>query len=168
MSDKNILVQAAPIVNYTIVEVPVTANGLGQVPIPDQPMLKSFAGHIVVIKSIELITAKVLTNAPLSGNTTAARAEIIKASLVLYSDGWEKLQYFPLARLIAARDSDSLAATTIPFSPNTPAFENLRSVDWTKSYVKYSNTLVSAAATYSFVFGVQYVVLGSGDVERRP
>lgn len=153
------LIQEQPVTNYTLVEVPVTSNGLTQINIPDQPMLKSYSDHRVIVKTIELIPDKVLSKAVLSGNTNAPRSELLKASLVLYCDGWEREQNVPLLRLNAFNDSDSAAATTIPFVSKFTAFENLKSVDWTKSRIQFSNGQSSAGSTYSFVFGVQYVVI---------
>lgn len=132
---ETILVQNQPVVNYTIVEVQVTANGLGQVSITDQPMLKSYQGHRVVIKAIETIPPKALAKAPVSGLAAAPLAEMQKASLVLYCDGWEKEQYVPILRLNAFHDGDSTAATTVPFVNDFQAFSNLNNVDWTKSRV---------------------------------
>jgi len=166
--DKIILAQNQPIVNYTVVEIPVTANGLSQIAIADQPMLKSYSGHKVVIKAIELITAKALTNAPVSGLALAARAELIKASLVLYCQGWEQEQYVPLLRLNGFQDADATTATTIPYVKDFQAFSNLNNVDWTKSRVQYSNGTVSASSSYAFLLGVQYLVFDNDGNEIRP
>lgn len=153
-----LLVKESPINNWTTVEVPVTANGLTKVAIPDQPLLKSYANRKVIVKGLRYISVKVLTNAPVSGNALAPLAEARKASLVLYCDGWEKEQYIPLYMLNPTVDADSTAATTTPYSSNPVDFMDLSNVDWTKSYIQYSNGTSSANSTYSFLIGVNYTI----------
>jgi len=46
---RNVFLPSLPVANWEIVEVPVTANGLTRVAIPDQPMLKSWAGKTVIL-----------------------------------------------------------------------------------------------------------------------
>jgi hypothetical protein len=168
VAQERVLIQAQPINNYTTVEVPVTANGLSRIAIPDQLMLKSYPGHQVVIKAIELISVKVLTRAMLNAMANAPLAEVVKAALVLYCEGWEKVQYLPLARLNPVHDSDATAATTFPFIEQAQTFENLKSVDWTKSYVQYGNGAVSANSSYAFVLGIQYMILNEQGSEIKP
>jgi hypothetical protein len=163
-----LLIKEQPVNNWTMVEVPVTANGLTKVAIPDQPMLKSYSDHHVVIRSIRNISAKVLTNAPLSGNAVAARAEQIKATLVLYCSGWEKEQYIPLLMLNPVADADATTATTIPYMFQALEFEDLKDVDWTKSYVQFSNGTVSASSPYSFLFGINYLILDNNSRSIKP
>jgi len=115
-----------------------------------------------------VVTPKVLTNAPVSGLALAARAELIKASLVLYCQGWEQEQYVPLLRLNGFQDSDATTATTIPYVKDFQAFANLNNVDWTKSRVQYSNGTVSASSSYAFLLGVQYLVFDNNGNEIRP
>lgn len=166
--DNIILVQEQPINQWELVEVPVIVNGVGRVAIPDQPMLKSWDEHMVVIKAIEIITAKTLSHAPIGGQVAATRAELIKCSLVLYSDGWEMEHFLPLQRLICVHDADATTATTNPFMNNPTRFEDLKKVDWTKSYVQYSNGQVSANVPYAFLFGVQYLVFDSTGKRIKP
>lgn len=166
--NNTILVKEQPIDNFTIVEIPVTANGLTKVAIPDQPMLKSYSGHKVRVKGIRTITAKVLSNSVVNGNTVAARAELLKASLVLYCEGWEKEQYVPLLMLNPIADADATTATTIPYAFNPMEFADLSDVDWTKSYIQYSNGTSSANSTYSFVLAVNYLVYDNTGKVIRP
>jgi len=155
---EKVYIQQEPVDNWTLVEIPIPAQAVNRQAVPDQLMLKSYPDHFVTVKSIEVITAKQLTNAVLNNGANAARAEIIKATLVLYCDGWEKVQYIPLSRLIATYDADAATATTIPFMQNPTTFENLRNVDWTKSYIQYANGLNSSGAAYVFILGVKYVI----------
>ena len=168
MAQEKVLIQSQPINNYTTVEIPVTANGLTRIAIPDQLMLKSYPGHTVVIKAIELISVKVLTRALLNAMANAPLAEVIKAALVLYCEGWEKVQYLPLARLNPVHDADSTAATTFPFIEQAQTFENLKALDWTKSYVQFGNGAVSANSSYAFMLGIQYIILNDSGSEIKP
>jgi len=163
---EKILAQSQPISNWTLVEVPI-ASGATRVAIQDQPMLRNDADKRVVIKAIELFSNKVLTHGVLQSGTAITRADIIKATLVLYSQQWEKVQYIPLARLISMHDSDATTATTIPFNNDPVTFENLGDVDWTKSYVQFANGQSASAASVA-IFGVQYQVYDSMGRERKP
>jgi len=165
---RNAIVKSEPFTCFQLIEVPVTANSLSKVMCPDVPELRSLAGRRVVIKSIELITAKVLSKGPTNGYTTAALSELLKCSLVLYAEGWQKLNGIPLLRLNPMRDSDSTAATTIPFAPATPHFDSLGPVEWSKSYVQYSSGQSSSGANYTFIFGVNYVVLDDSSNPIKP
>jgi len=168
MAQERVLIQSQPVNNYTTVEIPVTSNGLTRIAIPDQLMLKSYPGHQVVIKAIELLTVKIITRAMINAMANAPLAEVVKAALVLYCEGWEKVQYIPLARLNPAYDSDGTAATTFPFMQSVQTFENLRSVDWTKSYIQYGNGAVSANSPYAFILGTQYMILNEQGAEIKP
>lgn len=160
------LVQAQPIVNWTIVEIPV-AVGDRRVAIQDQPMLRTYPGHRVVIKGIECITAKVLTNAVLNSGANITRADLIKSTLVLYSQQWEKVQYMPLARLVSVFDTDSAVGTTIPFVANPVTFEDLTEVDWTKSYIQLANG-TSIATAGVIILGIQYLTFNDSGDKIKP
>lgn len=160
------LVQSQPIVNWTIVET-VIANASTRVPFQDQPMLRNTDGKKVFIKSIECISAKMLTNGVLNSGTTTTRDDLRKMVLVVYSQQWERVQYIPLTRLIAQHDSDATTATTIQFMNDPTMFENLTDVDWTKSYVQFANG-TSASAASVLILGIQYVVYDSNGNVTRP
>lgn len=162
----NTLVQAQPIVNWTLVEIPI-AVGNQRIAIQDQPMLRTYPGHKVVVKGIECITAKVLTNAVLNVGANITRADLIKCVLVLYSQQWEKVQYIPLARLVSVFDTDSAVATTIPFVANPVTFEDLTEVDWTKSYIQTANG-TSIATAGVIILGVQYLTLNDSGQQIKP
>lgn len=146
-----ILVSEEPRDASQLVEIPVTANGLTRIPIPDQQQLRSLVNRTVIIKGIRLIIPAVLTNAPLTGGVTAPMTEIVKMSLVLYSMGWERGQLIPLLVL-----NDIGDGATIPFRFHPTKFNNWRNVDWTKSYLQFSNGLVSAGSPYTVLFDVEY------------
>lgn len=163
---EKMLIQSQPIRNWTLIETAI-AVGNNRIAIQDQPMLKSYAGHRVVIKSLELITAKALTNGVNVNGATITRADIIKMVLVLYCEGWEQVQYIPLSRLIAIQDADSAVGTTIPFMKDATFFENLKDVDWTKSYfLTAAGTTIATAGV--IILGVQYSVFNDNGQEIRP
>jgi len=163
---EKMLIQSQPIKNWTLVET-VIAVGNTRIPIQDQPMLKSYAGHKVVIKGIELITAKGLTHGVLNSAANITRADLIKTVLVLYCNGWEQVQYLPLSRLIGLHDADATTATTVPFMDQPTFFENLSDVDWTKSYFLTANGQ-SIATAGVIMLGVQYQVFNDQGQETRP
>ena len=163
---ETVLIQAQPIVNWTLVEVPIASDST-RVAIQDQPMLRNADGKKVVIKSIETITAKTLVAGVLNSGSTTPRVDIIKSTLVLYSSQWEKVQYMPLARLISMHDMDATTATTIPFNNDPVTFENLADVDWTKSYIQFANGQKAAGASV-LILGIQYQVFDSSGREIKP
>lgn len=148
-----ILVQEEPRNASQQVEVPVTANGLTRVQFPDVQQLRNQGNQVIVIKGIRLINATVLTNAPLSGNTIAPLAELQKISMTLYSEGWERGQLIPVLVL----NDIFTQGGNIPYRQFPTKFSSWRNVDWSKSYLQWSNGTVSAGATYSVLFDVEYV-----------
>lgn len=159
---EKVVYQQEPLANYWLIEIPVPAQAVTSVAIPTQNWLRSTNGKIVIIKSLELVTAKTLAKAPVSGATNATLAELLKASLTLYSDGWERLQYVPLLRLNSLHDSDSAVATTIPFTQEVQKTD-FRSVEWEKSKINFNGA--SSGSAYSILIGIQYLVVdGQGKV----
>jgi hypothetical protein len=156
------LVQEEPRDASQLVEIPVTANGLTRVPIPDQQQLRSLVDRTVVIKGIRLISTDVLTNAPLTGGINAPTTELVKISLVLYSMGWERGQLIPLLLL---NDISGGAAGATPFRFHPTKFNNWRNVDWTKSYLQFSNGQFSAGSPYTVLFDVEYLKI---DASGKP
>lgn len=159
MDTRLILVQEEPRGPSMIVEVPVPALVVQRVKFPDIQQLRSTQGNRIVIKAMRLITAKVLTNGVSTGFVNAPLAELRKISLVLYADGWEKGQYIPLLTLNDVCDSDSATATTIPFRNVATKFDSWENVDWSKTYLQYSNNASSSGSAYVVMFDVEYVKL---------
>lgn len=144
-----------------LVEIQVTQNGLSRVPFPDVPNLRSQIGQNIIIKGIRLITDSVLTNGPISGLTNAPLTELVKASLVIYSEGWEKGQMIPLLTL-----NDMFAeGTGIPYRRTATKFNDWKNFDWSKTFVQYSNGLVTAGASYVICLDVEYQKL---DASGKP
>jgi len=164
---RNVFLPSVPVANWEIVEIPV-ASGATRAAVPDQPMLKSFPGKRLIVKSIGLITAKILSHAPLSGVVNAAVAEFRKITLVVYVNGWERLHFIPLLMMNGTADADSTAATTVQFVPTGPMnFDGVMDVDWTKSYLQFSTGLTAASA-YSVLLGVNYVSLNDEGLSVKP
>lgn len=156
-----ILVQEEPRDASQLVEIPITANGLTRIPIPDQQQLRSLVNRTVIIKGIRLITDNVLTNAPLTGGINAPGTELVKMSLVLYSMGWERGQLIPLFVL----NDISGDGSGVPFRFHPTKFNNWRNVDWTKSYLQLSNGLVTAGSPYTVCLDVEYQKI---DAQGKP
>lgn len=161
-----ILVQEEPRNASQLVEVNVITAGVTRVQIPDIQQLRSQGDQLIVIKGIRLITNQVLTNAPISGNVVATLAELQKISLTLYSDGWERGQLIPLLVL-----NDMFAeGSGIPYREFPTKFSNWKNVDWSKSYLQYSNGTVSAAVPYTVCFDIEYLkyTVVNGNLELAP
>lgn len=164
--NKNIiLVTTEPRGPSQLIEIPVTANNLGRVALPDVQQLRSQVGQRIIIKALRLITAKVLTNAPIGGQVTAPLAELRKISLVLYSEGWEKGQLIPILTLNDIFDTDSANATTIPFRAQTVRFNDWVNVDWSKSFLQFSNGAPSANSPYAVILEAEYIRLDNNGKE---
>lgn len=138
-----------------LIEVPVTTNGQQRVVLPDVAQLRSTIDQRIIIKSIRLITAEVLTRAVLQGSVNAPVAELQKMVLTLYAEGWEKGQSIPILTL----NDMTTQAGALPHRYAPTNFDNWNSVDWPKSYIQYANGTVSANTPYTVLLDVQYVKL---------
>lgn len=153
-NNKTFLVQEEPRGPSQLIEIPVTANGISKVVIPDQPNLRNQIDQKIIIKALRVIPDTVLTNAPQDGNANATLAELQKCSLILYCEGWEKGQNIPLLTLV----DTFTEASGIPWHNRTMQFANWENVDWNKSSIVYANgTGGSAGQPYTFVLEVEYV-----------
>lgn len=155
-----VMLQDEPRGPSILIEVNVTSNGLQRVPFPDIAQLRSTIDQKVIIKSLRLITAEVLTRAVVASNVTAPVAELQKMSITLYSEGWEKGQTIPILIL----NDMTTQAGTIPHRYGGTYFDNWVNVDWPKSYIQYSNGTVSANSPYTILLDCQYVRL---DAQNR-
>jgi len=160
-----VLVQEEPRLPSQTIEVIVSANGKSKFPFPDIQQLKNTTDQKIIIKAIRLITADVLTNGIISGNANAPVGELQKISLVLYAEGWEKGQYIPVLTL----NDMTYPGSAFPFRYGATNFADWQNVDWTKSYLLYSNGTVSANEPYCVMFDVQYQRLNNqGAVIQGP
>lgn len=159
--DRITLVQDEPRGPSQLIEVQVTANGRQRVPFPDVDQLRSTGTQRIIVKQIRLIPDYVLSNGPISGSVTAPVTELQKISLVIYCEGWEKAQYLPL--LILNDMSDDVGGTPHRYAPTN--FDNWVNVDWSKTYLQYSNGTLSAGAPYCVLFDVVYIKLNNQGAE---
>ncbi len=146
MQQQKIIVQDEPRGASELIEITIASGAAGQVNLPDIPQLRNNGDEIVIIKAIRLITAKVLSKGPTTGATTAALADLIKMSLIIYSQGWEKGHLIPVLVLNDAQDSDATTATTIPFRSQSTRLANWVDVDWNKSKIQFSNGTTASQA----------------------
>ena len=153
--NQTLLVQQQPIEASELVEIPVS-NGASTAVIPDQPQLRNQGGEKIIIKAIRLITPKVLANAPVLGTANTPLADLQNMALILYSDGWEKGHNIPLLTLNDVNDSDSTAATTIPFVNSIPSFGNWNDIDWNKSKLVFASGQVASQAS-ACILQVSYI-----------
>jgi hypothetical protein len=149
MADNIVLVQESPRGPSMLIEVPVIANGKQRINFPDVQQLRSTEDLIIIIKSLRVIPLAVLAAGPTSG-VNAPNAELVKMTLVIYCEGWEKAQYIPVLVL------NDLENATVPFRFNATKFDNWKKVDWTKSYLQLGNGLTTANTPYNVLFEVEY------------
>jgi len=150
--DRLIFVQEAPRDASQLIEVPVPNNNVQRVQFPDVQQLRSLVNQIIIVKEIRLITVDTLTNAPIGGQPNAPTTELQKMTLVIYCEGWEKAQLMPVLIL---NDVEN----TAPHRFTGTRFNNWENVDWSKTYLQFSNGTVSAGAPYAVLFDVVYLKL---------
>lgn len=155
---QTILVQDEPINMTQLIEIPVT-QAQQKVPLPDIQQLRSQEGQIIIIQSLHLVTAKVLTNGMTIAGTNAPLAELQKICLVLYSRGWQRGQLIPLLSLNDMADSDATTATTIPYRNQSTRFANWRNVDFPQSFLQYANGTAAANVPYVIMLNCCYLKL---------
>ena len=154
---QTILVKEEPNGPSQLIEVPVPTAGQQRVNFPDIQQLRSMANQKIIIKGIDLVLAQVLSNGPITGLATAPLAELAKLSLVIYCEGWEKAQFLPILLL----NSMAVPTVAIPYAQAKTKFADWSNVDWSKTYLQYSNGTVSAATPYAVLLNVQYEKLNA-------
>lgn len=148
-----ILVQDEPRGASQLIEVPVTVAGTTKVVLPVIQNLQNQVNVNVVIKALRVIPNTVLALAPTLGGANAPLTELVKMSLVLYAEEWEKGQLIPLLTLVDTFTEGS----AIPWRAKTTRLDNWRNVNWGKSYVLYSNGSSAAGTPYNIIFEAEYV-----------
>lgn len=160
MDNTVVYVQEQPRGPSELIEIPVTVAGVSRVNIPDIQQLRSQVGQIVIIKSMRLITADVLTNGVITGFANAPATEVKKISLVVYSNGWEKGHYIPLQVL---NDTRLATGSVYALRDYQTDFDSWQNVDWSKSYLQYSNgtggAVLAGSLPYVVMLEVGYVKL---------
>lgn len=155
LDERLYLIQEEPRGPSMLIEVPITANGLTNVQFPDVPELRNQTDQTIVIKAIRVIPPAVLTNGPLSGNAVAPITELVKQTLIIYSQGWEKGKNIPMGSLIDI----FVEGTGTPWKNRSTQLANWRNVDWNKSQLRFANGTVSAGTPYSVILEVEYIKL---------
>ena len=151
MADKTVVfIKEEPRGPSQVIEIQVTRDGANRILFPDQSQLRSLVNRNIILKGINLITLDALTNGPITGQPTSPLTELQKATLVLYSDDWEKALYIPLLML------NSLAGGASPFRYNKTVFDDWKNIAWEKCYIQYANTTFSAGSPYVFLLEVEY------------
>jgi hypothetical protein len=157
MNQSIILVQEEPRINSILVEILVPANAVQRVQCPDVQQLRSTTQQRIVIKSVALVTPKVLSHGILNGLVNAPITELRKIAFTMYSMGWERGQYIPILHLNNTADSDATTATAIPYKNTAPRFADWESVSWDKCYLQYANGQPSDGSSYTVMLEVQYL-----------
>lgn len=160
MDTSVILVQEEPRGPSQNIEVQVTRTGLQKVFFPDVNNLRATQNLGIVVKVIRLITLETLSNGVLSGLANAPVTELQKITLVLYCEGWEKAVYIPVLFL----NDMQLPGGTFPHRYSGTRFADWQNIDWTKSFLQYSNTTTSDIGEtdgYVVTFDVEYVKIDS-------
>jgi len=165
MAEQYVFVQSEPRGPSQLIEVAVPTNGKQRIPFPDVQQLRSTTTQRIIIKGMRLITGSVLTNGPVTGNANAPQSELQKISLVIYCEGWEKAQFIPVLVLNDVQASSD----DFPHRYHATRFNNWENVDWTKSYLQYSNGTSTANTPYCVMFDVEYIKLdGDGKLIIGP
>jgi len=157
MAYSKMIVQEQPRIASELIEIPVT-SGATRATLPDVPQLRNQGDQVVVITTVRLVTPKVLTYGPVTGTANMTLTDYKKCSIVLYCNGWEKGHLIPLLTLNDYVDSDSAAATSIPYRQVQTRLDNWVNVDWNKSYIQFSNGQ-SASGSSVVILEVEYFVM---------
>ena len=151
-NDKMLLIQEEPRGASMIIEIPVVA-AVGIVKLPVIQELTSDLTQNVVIKSLRLITDGELTNAPTIGGITAPLTELVKISLTMYAEGWQKGYLIPITSL----NNTFIEGSGIPYREKTTKLNNWQKVEWNKCTLNWSNGTIAAGFPYTVLLEVEYV-----------
>jgi hypothetical protein len=157
MYDKVILVQEEPRGPSQLIEVSVTATGQSRIKFPDVQQLRNQVDQKVLIKALRLITLDVLTNGVVTGLPNATLAELQKISLIIYCEGWEKAQYWPILTI----NDVGTPGGTFPHRYHNSRVNNWQNVDWSKTFLIYSS-----GTTSNIGEGNGYVVMIDVEYEK--
>ncbi len=135
---------------YEQIELVIPTGAPTKVMFADLPNLRNQTDQNVIVKDIEIFTATVMPTSP-NGVTVSPIAEMKKAVLVLYNNGEESIFRVPLLKFNRTNDFAN------PFQEQFDSFDDLRNVDWSKSYVLFSSA--PANTPYVFLLGVSYLKL---------
>lgn len=156
-----ILVTKEPRGPSQLVEIPVPAQVVSKVTLPDIQQLRSQVGQIIIIKALRVIPDVVLALAPTLGGVNAPLTELQKISFVIYCEGWEKGQLIPALSLVDTFTEGS----GIPWRTETVRLADWKNVDWSKSFMQYSNGSQSVGTAYNVLLEVEYIKLDAQNNE---
>jgi hypothetical protein len=135
---------------FELVELLVPASTFGRVTFQTIPQLRNQPDQIIQITSIKVYPVTSYSNSQQTGTLPGMPvAEIPKGVLVLYVNGEESIKMIPLSQMIAINDFSS------PFQQELFGFDQLKNVDFDKSYVQFSSATVANA--YVIPFGISYI-----------
>jgi hypothetical protein len=133
---------------YEQIELQIPTGAPTKVMFPDLPNLRNQSDQAILIKYLEIFTATVVPTTP-NGAANAPIAELKKAVVVLYVNGEESIYRIPLLKLNRLNDFAN------PYQDKHEDFEDLKNVDWAKSYILFASA--PANTPYSILFGVSYL-----------
>jgi hypothetical protein len=151
-NDRLLLIREEPRGPSLLLEVAVPAQVVSSVNLPVQQDLISDTSKVIVIKSIRLVTPPELATAPVGGQANATLAELQKASILIYAEGWQKGYLIPLLSL----NNTFTEGSGIPFRDHSTKLANWQSVQWNKCQIIYSNGTPSDGTAYAFIFDIEY------------
>ncbi len=164
MSDAVILVQEEPISCFDIIETIIDGNGLYSFNLEENQQLRSDVDQTVIVKGIRVTIPGKLTNGPISGKPIAPLSELKKITVTLYAGGWQRIHNMPILDWNDVSDT----ANDAPFRYHPTKFNDIRKIDWKKSYFLYSGGTGGTAGTpYCVMLEVEYVRLNADGTEYK-
>ena len=146
---------------YELVELTVPASTLGKVTFNTIPQLRNQPDQIIQVNGINVFPVTSYANSQYTSALPGMPvADIPKAVLVLYVNGEESIKMIPLAQMIHVNDHAN------PYQEQLWNFDNLRNVDFDKSYVQFG--VASDAAAYVIPFGINYIRFVQGNANGVP
>lgn len=155
MAERTVIIPEAPRGASQLIEIPVATNGQGKIPLPVVQQLQNDTTQKVIIKALRLVTVDVLSTAPTLGGANAPLTELVKMTLTLYSEGWEKGQLIPILLL---NDVFTEGSGT-PWRAHSTKLDDWINVDWNKSFIQFNNGQVSAGTPYNVILEAEYLRL---------
>lgn len=142
---------------YTSINVPFGANTQANSSIffPQQSLLQDVTGkEPVYIRSIDVFSTANLSGVPQQpGVAIAAPADIANTTLTLSMAANLEIRWLPLTRInqFIPNAAAYSGAVQFPF-----LLADMRTIDWTQSYLQTINASPTVAA-HAFVFGISYL-----------
>lgn len=147
---------ASPVIRPTrrfeLIELTVPAGFTGtKFNFTDIPQLRTQAGQIIHVQAIESYTVADVSLSP-NGIAVITVAQSLQTFVVLNVNSEENIFRVPY---VSFHRIDTSAVTLSPFVHDLFYFDDLKSVDWTKSFVQFSAP--PAVLPFSVLLGVHYI-----------